>query len=194
MLKIGITGGIGSGKTTVCKAFQVLGISVYNADLEAKKLLDNNPSVKENIVSAFGNDILNNNQIDRVKLSSIVFNNKEKLDALNKIVHPAVAIHFNDWLNQHANEKYILKEAAILFESNAYKAVDKTITVVAPMELRIQRCIARDNTSRTQVEQRIKNQMSDEEKIKLSHFVIHNDESQLLIPQVLEIHQHLLKL
>ena len=193
MLKIGITGGIGSGKTTVCKIFQQLGVPVYNADIEAKKLLDFNEAVKSEIIAIFGNNIIaKNGYIDRVKLGAIVFNNKEKLTQLNSIVHPAVAQHFTDWINNNKTKDYIIKEAAILFESGSYKAVDKIITVIAPLELRIQRSMERDNTDRSTIEQRIKNQMSDEEKIKMSHFVIENNESQLLIPQVLKIHQELI--
>lgn len=192
MLKIGITGGIGSGKTTVCKVFQLLGIPLYNADIEAKKLLNFDKEVNNQIIKTFGKTIVNdNNQIDRVKLGSIVFNNKEKLEKLNKIVHPAVAKHFSNWLDINKEHQYILKEAAILFESNAYKAVDKVITVIAPLELRIKRSIDRDKTNRETVEQRIKNQMSDEEKIKLSDYIIHNNESELLIPQIIELHQQL---
>jgi dephospho-CoA kinase len=195
MLKIGITGGIGSGKTTVCKVFQLLGIPVYFADDEAKKLLNTAIEIKTNIINTFGNEVVDaNGIIDRKILASKVFNNKENLEKLNGIVHPAVAKHFENWLNENKSAKYILKEAAILFESNAYKAVDKVITVTAPIELKIQRAIQRDNTDRTTIEQRIKNQLSDEEKIKRSHFVIHNDEQQLLIPQIIDIHHKLIKL
>ncbi len=195
MLKIGITGGIGSGKTTVCKIFHLLGVPIYYADDEAKKLLDQNENVRSGILKKFGNEVLNSNGlIDRKELASIVFNNKEKLDQLNGIIHPAVAEHFEEWLQKNKNAKYILKEAAILFESNAYKAVDRVITVVAPLELKIERAIQRDKTDRKTVEDRIKNQISDEEKMKRSQFVIINDEKQLLIPQVIEIHQQLLNI
>ncbi len=195
MLKIGITGGIGSGKTTICKVFQLLGIPVYFADDEAKKLLDTSFEVKINIISTFGKEVIDaNGIIDRKILASKVFNNKENLEKLNSIVHPAVAKHFENWLHENKSAKYILKEAAILFESNANKAVDKIITVTAPIELKIQRAMQRDNTDRTAIEQRIKNQQSDEEKIKRSHFVIYNDEQQLLIPQIIDIHHKLIKL
>lgn len=192
MLKVGITGGIGSGKSTVCKVFELLGIPVYYADDEAKKLLDSEPDVKSKIIQLLGKSLFDEKGvIDRKALATIVFNDKAKLEQLNSIVHPAVARHFEAWLNKNAAAKYIIKEAAILFESGAYKAVDKVITVAAPLELKIARVIQRDKTSRELVEQRIKSQMSDEEKIKHSQFVIYNDERELLIPQILRIHKEL---
>jgi dephospho-CoA kinase len=195
MLKIGITGGIGSGKTTVCKVFKLLGIPIYFADDEAKKILDTSIDVKTNIINTFGIEVIDTNGIiDRKKLALKIFNNKENLEKLNSIVHPAVAKHFENWLHENKSAKYILKEAAILFESKAYKAVDKVITVTAPIELKIQRAMQRDNTDRASIEQRIKNQLSDEEKIKRSHFIIYNDEQQLLIPQIIDIHHKLIKL
>lgn len=193
MIKIGITGGIGSGKSTVCSVFELLAVPVYYADDEAKKMLDAT-DVRKSIITVFGNEVLNEKGgMDRKKISSIVFNDKKKLEQLNAIIHPAVANHFTNWLKQYSSNKYIVKEAAILFESNAYKQVDQVITVVAPTELRIKRAIERDAISKEQVEQRMNYQMSDEEKIKRSQFVIHNDEKQLLIPQILQIHEQLSK-
>lgn len=194
MLKVGITGGIGSGKTTVCKVFMLLGVPVYFADDEAKRLLDTSVKVKDSIVETFGENVLaETGCIDRKKLAALVFNNKEELSKLNMIVHPAVAAHFEAWLAENKNAPYMLKEAAILFESNAYKAVDKIITVTAPLELRIQRAMERDGVDRETIVQRINNQLSDDEKIKRSDFVIYNDEQKLVIPQVLHIHEQLLK-
>lgn len=192
MLKLGITGGIGSGKTTVCRLFELLGISVYYADEESKKLLDEDKEVKKQVVDIFGNPILNDaGSIDRKKLAGIVFNNKERLEKLNSILHPAVGLHFENWLKKQKSP-YILKEAAILFESGAFKQVDKVLTVVAPLELKIQRTMKRDGVSKEDVESRIKLQMSDEEKIKRSDFVINNNEQELLIPQVLALHNQLI--
>ena len=194
MIKVGITGGIGSGKTTVCKVFELLGVPVYYADNEAKEILNSNLEVRSNVLKTFGDSVLSDDgKIDKKKLASFVFNNKENLEKLNSIVHPAVREHFENWLNQHSSQKYILKEAAILFESGSYKLVDKIITVVAPLELKISRTMERDKITREQVEQRINNQISDDEKIKRSQFVIHNDEQQLLIPQILEIHHKMTK-
>ncbi len=195
MIKVGITGGIGSGKTTICRLFELLGIPVYYSDDESKQLLDSNMDVKAGIVKTFGNDLLSESGlIDKKKLASLVFNNKEALEKLNSIVHPAVRAHFENWLNQHSAQKYILKEAAILFESNAYKRVDKIITVTAPAEMKISRAMHRDKISREQVEHRMMNQISDEKKINRSEFVIYNDEQKLLIPQVINIHNQLNKL
>lgn len=194
MIKVGITGGIGSGKTTVCKVFELLGVPVYYADIEAKQILDSNLEVKNNIINTFGNSVLNDEEkIDKKKLASLVFNNKENLEKLNSIVHPAVREHFENWLKQHSTQKYILKEAAILFESGSYKLVDKVIAVVAPLELKISRTMQRDKVTQSEVELRISNQLNDDEKIKRSQFVIHNDEQQLLIPQILNIHDQITK-
>ncbi len=190
MIKVGITGGIGSGKTTVCRVFELLGVPVYYADTEAKKILDTDPIVHQAIIDEFGGNIVDEEKkIDRKQLSSIVFNNKEKLEKLNAIVHPAVAKHFDDWVIQHSAHKYILKEAAILFESGSYKLMDKVISVVAPLELKIKRVTQRDAITPEQVELRIKNQLSDEERVNRSNFIINNDEQQLMIPQILFIHQ-----
>jgi len=195
MIKVGITGGIGSGKTTVCKIFELLGVPVYYADDEAKKFLDSNDEVKTGILKFFGSEVLNpEGEIDKKKLASLVFNNKEQLEKLNSIVHPAVRVNFEKWLKQHSSKKYILEEAAILFESGAYKLMDKVIVVIAPIDLKLNRAMKRDKISKEEVEQRISNQISDEEKIKRSQFVIHNDEKQLMIPQILNIHEQLMKL
>lgn len=191
MLKLGITGGIGSGKTTVCRLFELLGIPVYYADDESKKLLDEDKLVKDQVIKTFGASIVNESGIiDRKKLAAIVFNNKEQLEKLNAILHPAVGQHFENWLKKQ-NTAYILKEAAILFESGAYKQVDKVVTVVAPLELKIQRTMKRDGVSQEEVERRMQLQMTDEEKIKRSDFIITNNEQELLIPQVLALHNQL---
>jgi dephospho-CoA kinase len=191
MLKIGITGGIGSGKTTVCKFFELLGIPVYYADDASKELLRSNAAVKTHVLNVFGKSILDQHgAVDRKTLAAIVFNNKTELDKLNAIMHPAVALHFEDWIKKKA-APYILKEAAILFESGAYQKVDSVITVAAPLELKISRTIKRDGVPKEDILARIENQTSDDEKIKRSEFVIYNDEQQLLIPQVLRIHSQL---
>lgn len=191
MLKLGITGGIGSGKTTVCKLFELLGVPVYYSDDESKKLLNEDKNVKQKVVDVFGKSILDNTGlIDRKKLAAIVFNNKVELEKLNGILHPAVGLHFENWLKKQ-NTPYILKEAAILFESGAFKQVDKVLTIVAPLELKIQRILKRDDVSKEEVERRMQLQMTDEEKIKHSDFVINNNEQELLIPQVLKLHKQL---
>jgi dephospho-CoA kinase len=191
MLKIGITGGIGSGKTTVCRLFEIMGVPVYYSDEASKELLRSDAEVKALVINAFGDTILDQHgAVDRKKLAAIVFNNKFELDKLNAILHPAVAMHFDNWLSKQTSA-YILKEAAILFESGAYKNLDQVIVVVAPLELKISRSIKRDGVSKEAILARIQNQLNDEEKIKRSGFVIYNDEVQLLMPQVLMIHQQL---
>lgn len=193
MKKVGITGGIGSGKTTVCKVFELLGVPVFYADDESKKLLFNDADIKRKILEAFGDAVLSaSGFVDRKLLSSVVFNNKEKLEQLNAILHPAVGHRFEQWVEENKQHPYILKEAAILFESGAYKQVDMVITVTAPVSLKIQRAMKRDNITIEQVEQRILNQMSDEDKMARSQFVVHNDEHHLLIPQILKIHSELI--
>lgn len=192
MIKVGITGGIGSGKTIVCQVFELFGVPVYYSDEESKKLLDADAEVKKQIISTFGNAVINEQgNVDRKKLAAIVFADKSKLQLLNGIMHPAVAKHFDEWVKNNSEHKYILKEAAILFESGANKLVDKIITVTAPEELKIKRAMKRDNITEEQVKQRMKNQWTDAEKMKLSDFVIYNDETQLLIPQILAIHEKL---
>ena len=192
MLKIGITGGIGSGKTTVCRLFELLRIPVYYADDESKKILNWDKAAKESVVKIFGDSIWNaDGSIDRKKLAGLVFNKKEELEKLNAILHPAVGKHFDNWVKDQ-KAPYCIKEAAILFESGAYKQVDKVIAVVAPLELKINRTIKRDGITKEEVLARIKNQMSDEEKVKKADFVIQNDELQLLIPQVLKLHRQIL--
>lgn len=194
MIKLGITGGIGSGKTTACKIFESLGVPVYYADDEAKKIMDT-VEVTKKIVDTFGKSILSNsNTIDRKKLGAIVFSDKQKLELLNSIIHPAVGKHYEDWTNQHSNDKYTLKEAAILFESGAYKQVGMIITVTAPLELKIKRIMNRNGFNREEALLRINNQMSDEDRMKQSHFQINNDEKSLLEPQVLNLHNLLITL
>ena len=194
MLKIGITGGIGSGKTTVCHLFETLHIPVYYADDAAKWLMNNNADLIIAIKNAFGNDVYNDqNQLQRTKLASIVFSNANARKLLESFVHPAVEQHNQQWIEQHKNAPYVLKEAALIFESGSYKHLDKVITVTAPLELRISRVTKRDNATVEQVKARIAAQMPDEEKIRLSDFVIYNNEQQMLIPQVMHIHEQIMQ-
>lgn len=184
---IGLTGGIGSGKTTIANYFQSNGIPVYISDLEAKKVMDS-PIMISEIVKLFGNEIVTStNQLDREKLAAIVFNNPEKLKQLNAIVHPAVKIHFENWVKSNKTQPIVIKETAILFESNSYKDCDFIITVTAPLETRINRVLKRDTTSREKILQRIKNQLSDEEKIERSDYVIVNENFEETKKQVDEI-------
>ncbi len=170
---IGLTGGIGSGKTTIANYFISLGIPVYISDDEAKKISEQ-PEIINEIRAVFGKSILDNNKIDRKKLASIVFNDAEQLQKLNKIIHPAVKKHFEYWILEHKNNQILIKEAAILFESGAYKLCDTVISVVAPLETRILRVMKRDKISRDEALSRIKNQWTDEQRMEKSDFVIHN--------------------
>lgn len=193
MLKVGVTGGIGSGKTTVCQVFKALGISVYNADIEAKNLMLSE-AVKLPLIEKFGTETYHKDgSLNRAHLSSIVFNDKGKLAYLNSIVHPAVFKHFDDWVLAHNNEPYIIKEAALMFESESYKSLDKVITVSAPKELRIQRVLSRDDVSKEDIEKRIANQFSEEKRQELADYIIYNDDNQLVIPQIMELHETFLK-
>lgn len=170
---IGLTGGIGSGKTMVAEYIKSLGIPVYIADDEARELMTSDKIIKE-ISSTFGNDVLDNGILNRNKLAQIVFNNPEKLQKLNNIVHPKVKKHFETWVKKHKNSPFIVKEAAILFESGSYKYCDAVITVTAPLETRLQRVIDRDKTDREAVLKRMQNQWTDEQRIAKSDYVIHN--------------------
>ncbi len=173
---IGLTGGIGSGKTTVANYFHNKGVPVYISDTEAKKVMAF-PEIISQIVTAFGDEILGDNDtINRDKLSSIVFNNPEKLKQLNAIVHPAVKKHFDQWVVNNKNFPYLVKEAAILFESGSYKDCDAIITITAPLETRIDRVLKRDTTTREKVLQRINNQITDAERIAKSQYVINNED------------------
>lgn len=170
---IGLTGGIGSGKTTVAKHFMAAGMPVYIADDEARKIMQSDEIIGE-IKKTFGNGIFDDGVLNREKLSGIVFNELEKLKLLNAIIHPAVKKHFSSWISNHKSSPYIIYEAAILFESGSYKDCDIIITVIAPLELRIQRVIQRDKTSRENVLRRINMQWNDDQRVEKSDYVIEN--------------------
>lgn len=191
MYHLGITGGIGSGKTTVCKIFETLGIPIYYADERAKYLMSHDPELMAGIVSLFGPEAYAEPQVlNRAHIAKVAFNDKEKLNQLNALVHPAVARDGQAWQAAQQNVPYTLKEAALLYESGSYRSLDKIIVVTAPLELRIERVIHRDGAKREEVEARIAKQMPEEEKVKLADFVVYNDGAQALIPQVIAIHRH----
>ena len=170
---IGLTGGIGSGKTMVSKYIESLGIPVYIADDQAKELMTTN-KVIEAISSVFGNEVLDNGILNREKLAQIVFNNSKKLQKLNSIVHPEVKKHFDNWVEKHKAYPFVVKEAAILFESGSNKYCDTVITITSPLETRLQRVIERDKTDRESVLKRMQNQWTDEQRTAKSDYVIHN--------------------
>jgi len=190
---IGLTGGIGSGKTTVAGYFAALGVPVYIADEEAKKLLFLPETVAE-VISAFGKDVLSDGLPDRKKLAGLVFNNPQKLAVLNSIIHPRVKKHFTEWVGKHKDKPCVIKEAAILFESGSYKDCDAVILVTAPKEIRLQRVMKRDKVSETEVLARMERQWDDERKAPLSDYVIINIDKEEARLQATEIFKIIIKI
>ena len=190
-MKLGITGGIGSGKTTVCRVFNVLGIPVFSADPAARQIMETDEKIIRGINSIAGKDLYVNGSLDRLELATLIFNDKSLLKKVNSLIHPVVFDHFIRWEKEQTTP-YVIMEAAILFESGASKLVDKIATVVVPIEERIDRVICRNRLSRKQIMERIRNQMDDETRIKLSDFVIPNSENDMIIPVILKIHKDLL--
>ena len=188
---VGLTGGIGSGKTTVAQMFNDLGIPVYIADVEAKKLMVSSKVIKRKLIALFGEEAYKNNLLNRPFIAEAIFNNKNLLEKMNAIIHPKVASHFKRWIKKQ-NAPYVIKEAAILFENGSYKQCDLIITVTASKALKIDRLLKRDNTTMEKIEAIMKNQWSDEEKVKRSHFVIVNTNLDTTRQQVLEIHQQII--
>jgi len=193
MLRIGITGGIGSGKSTVARIFETLGIPVYYADDAAKKLMNSDVLLREKIINAFGEASYKEGKLDRQFLSSLVFNNPEKLNLLNSIVHPATIEDASNWMLQQTSP-YSIKEAALIYESGAQKSLDYVIGVAAPEPIRILRTMNRDHISKEDVIARMHRQMEESIKMKLCDFVINNNEQVLLIPQVIELHEKLIEM
>ena len=194
MKKVGITGGIGSGKSTVCDIFQLLGVPVFHADIEAKYLQNNDLIIIGNLTGLFGADIyLSSGELDRKKLAGLIFNNQNLLAKVNQIIHPAVKQRFINWSIEFANEPYVLYEAAVLLENGYASDFDKKILIVADENVRIERVIKRDSMSEALVRERIKNQMTDGQKISMVEYVIENNNRLLLIPQVIELDQLLRK-
>ena len=190
MLKIGITGNIGSGKTTVSKIFEVLGIPVFYADDAAKKVMVEDEILIDAIKEAFGTiAYFEDGTLNRKHIAGIVFNNETELAKLNEIVHPATFRAFDNWILQYQDAPYILKEAALLFESTSYQMCDKTIMVIAPLDMRIARVMKRDGLSKLEIMSRETRQFTEEKKIGLSDYVIRNDNKGLVVPQVLELHE-----
>jgi dephospho-CoA kinase len=188
MKKIGITGGIGSGKTTVCNIFDVLGVPVFHADEVARVLQDMDADIRSGMIDLFGEAIyFANGKLDRKKVAALIFNNPALKNKVNLLVHPKVKKNFLDWTAKNQSEDYILYEAAILFETGSYSGFDYNILVTASEQVRIDRVVKRDHTNEEAVLDRIRNQMSDEEKIPLADFIIENNEKQLIIPQIVHL-------
>lgn len=185
MIKVGITGGIGSGKSTIADMYKMWGYPVYSADIRAKWLMNNDEVLKHDLIKVFGKSIYPN-KLDRQALAAIVFSDSKALSTLNSITHPAVERDFNNWCKQQ-DKDIVFKEAAILFESGTNKSVDKVICVTAPDIIRVQRVMKRDNVSAVQVQERMNNQWPESDKIHLSDYVIYTDEKRLAITQALDI-------
>jgi len=186
---IGITGGIGSGKSFVCSIFRKLGVPVYDADIESKQLVNTSKIIKAKLIAHYGNDIyLDSGMLNKHKLSEIIFNNKEDLEKVNNIIHPEVFNNFNTWCKKNSDNNYLIQEAAIMFESGSNMLMDAVIFIDAPEDIRIKRVVERNNVTEQDVKKIIDNQMRPEEKKKLSDYIIINDDKELLLPQIIKLH------
>lgn len=190
MIKVGLTGGIGSGKSTVARVFELLGVPVYYADTATKELYQKNPELMRSLKESFGEEIYREGILDRARLASIVFSDPSKLKLLNDLVHPLTIRDAEEWMKRQ-NAPYVIKEAALLFESGSVAGLDQVIGVQAPLALRIKRVMDRDGVSREEVLARMDKQLDEEIKMKLCDFVIRNNEQELVIPQVIELDKKL---
>jgi len=189
LLRVGVTGGIGSGKTLVCKILEALGYPVFYSDIVAKTITDTDPEVVKQVKAIFGNNIYANGKLNRQKVAELVFVNDTLLRTLNSIIHPAVARSFEQWCLQNTSSGIVFKESALLFETGIFHELHKTILVTAPDDIRIRRVIDRDGVSELEVRARMAKQMPEEQKRKLADFIIDNNSDQLILPQVLGIVQ-----
>lgn len=192
-LRIGLTGGIGSGKTTVARIFQTLGVPVYFADQEAKRIMNEDELLRQQVIEHFGKETYKNGRLDSKYLAAIVFNDRKKLDLLNSLVHPATIRDGEAWMSRQTTP-YAIKEAALIFESHSQEYLDYVIGVSAPEPLRILRSMQRDGIGREAVLARMSKQIQEVIKMRLCDFIIYNDEQQLVIPQVLQLHEKLVKI
>jgi dephospho-CoA kinase len=192
-LKIGITGGIGSGKSTVAKLFELLEVPVYYADAASKRLYHTDKALMADLKKHFGEDIYTNEQLNRAKLAAVVFNDKAKLDLLNSLVHPLTIRDAEEWLSRQTTP-YVIKEAALLFESGSVAGLDYVIGVYAPVHIRIKRVMDRDGATREEVQKRMSKQIDENIKMRLCDFVVQNNEQELVIPQVLALHESFLQI
>lgn len=188
---VGLTGGIGSGKSTVAHIFQFLGVPSYEADAHSKSIIDTDKDLQAQLVHLLGAEIIAEGKIIRPKMAELIFGDKDLLEKTNALIHPAVARHFENWYAQQ-NFPYVIKEAAILFESGSYKNCDKVIVVAAPREMRIDRVINRSNMSREEVEARMNNQWPQEQKLEKADYIVNNDLTESVIKQVISIHENII--
>jgi len=188
-LLVGLTGGIGVGKSFCAKIFEWLAVPIYNSDIEAKKIMMEDVEVKEAIIKLCGpNSYGQDGALNRGHIASVIFADNRVLAQINAIVHPAVRSHFRKWSSDQTEVKYVIQESALIFETGSYKSFDKIVVVDAPIHIRIERTISRDNSTEEQVRDRISKQYDQEEKVKLADFVLHNDGKQMIIPQILRVH------
>lgn len=191
--RLGVTGGIGSGKTTVCRIFRVLGIPVFVADNVARDVMENEPDIRAAINLITGKDLYTHGNLDRKELARIIFNRPDLLRKVNAAVHPEVLERFNRWASA-SDSPYVIMEAAILFEAGADSLVDRVVTISAPVEERISRVMGRNELTREEVIRRINNQLGDEEREEQSYYVINNSDNEMIIPEILKIHDDMLRL
>jgi dephospho-CoA kinase len=194
MIKVGITGGIGSGKSLVCQVFSKLGAPVYYADSAARRLSETDPGIRDNLMVLLGTDIYINGLLNRTKMSALIFNDKSLLEKVNHIIHPKVAEDFILWCRDKTHNAYVIQESAILFESKAYMLFDKYVTVTSPEDVRIQRILSRNEMTLDKIRAIINNQSTDQEKTAHSHYVINNDGIKPILPQILRLHQELINI
>lgn len=192
MVKLGITGGIGSGKSTVCRIFSHLGVPVYNADERAKWLVDHHQSLRNDIIAEFGVESFAEGKYNREFIASIVFRDKSRLEKLNSIIHPVVLNDWEEFCAKQPDIPYVIKEAAIMIEAGGRETMDRIALVYSPKELRIHRLMERDHTSREAIEARMNSQMPEEEKMKLADYIIYNDDEHSLIDQVRQLHHKMI--
>ena len=193
MVQLGLTGGIGSGKTLVCSILEKFGVPVYYADTEARRLMNTDEELHRNIVDVFGREVYSGNSLNREVLADKVFGDQVMLAKLNALVHPAVRKDYSHWVELQKSAPYVVEEAAILFESGASKFLDTTVLIYAPEMVRILRVMQRDGVDEESVRRRMKHQMDEEEKKKLADQIIYNDEKEMLLPQIVELHNRILK-
>jgi len=191
--RLGVTGGIGSGKTTVCRIFRVLGVPVFVADAAAREVMNNDPGIRDRINSIAGEDLYSGGELDRMELARLIFNRPEMLKSVNAAVHPVVLQIFSKWADE-SDAPYVIMEAAVLFESKADTFVDRVVSISAPVEERIARVMGRNELSREQVIERINNQLEDDEREEQSYYVINNADNEMIIPEILKIHEDMLRL
>jgi dephospho-CoA kinase len=192
MFTVGVTGGIGSGKSLVCDIFRSLFVPVYNADFEARRIMEENSGVQEGLTGYFGVEAYRDGKLNRPWIADRIFSDKEDREFVNSIVHPAVQEDFIRWTSQHLDKPYVIEEAALLFESHAYKKLDKLILVIAPEKLRIERIVKRDGLEQNEILARMESQINPDKAAKMADHAILNDEKSFVLPQVMEIHQKIM--